>query len=115
MLNLENFEKRAYSISTYVFCNFFVLFKCLRFDLIKFSVPKDANTMKISATYKDGDGDNVVTELRGISFYSANEMYVNVASSTEQGQLGENAIFHLRSNFAFQVYSYVVSIFMPNF
>ena len=67
--------------------------------------------MKISATYKDVDGDKVDAELRGVAFYSTNEMYVNVVTSTEQGRLGENAIFHLRSNFAFQVYSYVVSIY----
>lgn len=66
--------------------------------------------MKISATYKDEDDDKVDAELRGVAFYSANEMYVNVVASTEQGRIGENVVFHLRSNFAFQFYSYVVCI-----
>ncbi len=72
-------------------------------------MPKEATALKIAATYKDGDGDKADAELRAMAFYSSNEMYVSVATSTEQGRLGENAILHLRSNFAFQVYSYVVS------
>ena len=65
--------------------------------------------MRISATYKDGQGDKATAELMAVAFYSANEMYVHVGTSTEQGRLGENAVIHLRSNFGFQVYSYVVS------
>jgi hypothetical protein len=78
---------------------------------LKFSVPKDANAIKITATYKDGEGDKATAEMRAVAFYSANEMYVHVGTSTEQGRLGENAVIHLRSNFGFQVYNYVVSVF----
>lgn len=72
-------------------------------------MPRDAKTLRITATYKDGEGDKVSAEMRAVAFYSANDMYVHVATSTEQGRLGENAVIHLRSNFGFQVYSYVVS------
>ena len=65
--------------------------------------------MRISATYKDGDGDKATAELQAVLFYSAKEMYAHVETSTEYGQLGENVVIHLRSNFGFQVYSYVVS------
>ncbi|XP_046648840.1 CD109 antigen-like [Daphnia pulicaria] len=74
----------------------------------RFSVPKDAKSMRISATYKDGDGDKATAELQAVLFYSAKEMYAHVETSTEYGQLGENVVIHLRSNFGFQVYSYVV-------
>lgn len=67
--------------------------------------------MRITAHYKDAEGDQATTELRAVAFYSSNDMYVHVSSSTEHGRLGENAVFHLRSNFAFQTYSYVVSYF----
>jgi hypothetical protein len=76
----------------------------------KFSVPKDANAIKMTATYKDEEGDKATAEMRAVAFYSPNEMYVHVGTSTEQGRLGENAVIHLRSNFGFQVYSYVVSL-----
>ncbi|XP_059351436.1 CD109 antigen-like [Daphnia carinata] len=72
------------------------------------SVPKDAKTMRITATYKDEQGDEATAELEAVAFYSHNDMYVHVATSTEYGQLGENAVLHLRSNFGFQLYSYVV-------
>ncbi len=75
----------------------------------KFSVPKDTKSIRISATYKDGDGDKATAELQAITFYSAKEMYVHVETSTEYGQIGEYVVIHLRSNFGFQVYSYVVS------
>jgi hypothetical protein len=68
--------------------------------------------MRISATYKDGEEDKATAELRAVAFYSAKEMYVHVETSTEYGQLGENVVIHLRSNFGFQVYSYVVSSFV---
>ena len=80
------------------------------FCCIKFTVPKDAISMRISATYKDGEDDKVTAELQAVAFYSAKEMYVHVETSTEYGQLGEYVVIHLRSNFAFHVYSYVVSL-----
>ena len=66
--------------------------------------------MRISATYKDGEDDKVTAELQAVAFYSAQEMYVHVETSTEYGQLGEYVVIHLRSNFAFHVFSYVVSL-----
>ena len=67
--------------------------------------------MRVSATYKDGEDDKVTAELQAVAyFYSAKEMYVHVETSTEYGQLGEYVVIHLRSNFAFHVFSYVVSL-----
>ena len=65
----------------------------------------------ISATYKDGEDDKVTAELQAVAYFysAAKEMYVHVETSTAYDQLGENVIIHLRSYFAFQVYSYVVS------
>nr|CAH0103527.1 unnamed protein product [Daphnia galeata] len=67
-----------------------------------------ANAIKMTATYKDEEGDKATAEMRAVAFYSPNEMYIHVGTSTEKGRLGENAVIHLRSNFEFQVYSYVV-------
>lgn len=71
--------------------------------------------MRITATYKDAQGDRATAELEAVAFYSFDDMYVHVGTSTEYGQLGENAVLHLRSNFAFQVYSYVVSFVLTCF
>nr|CAH0107441.1 unnamed protein product [Daphnia galeata] len=81
-------------------------------DDVKFSQFRatDAKSMRVSATYKDGEDDKDTAELQAVAyFYSAKEMYVHVETSTEYGQLGENVvIIHLRSYLAFHVSSYVV-------
>lgn len=66
--------------------------------------------MKITAFYKDNEGDEVSIEQRAIAFYSVGDFHVHVATSTDEGLLGHNAIIHLRSNFAFQDFNYVVSL-----
>ena len=66
--------------------------------------------MRITAYYSDEDGDKAETTLQAVSFYSESEVYVHLTSSTEYGAIGHNAIFHMKSNVAFQFYSYVVTI-----
>lgn len=68
--------------------------------------------MRITAYYKDEDGDQVSTEMRAVAFYSSRDFHVHVSTSTEQGAVGENVILHLRSNFGFQSFSYVVCYFL---
>ena len=68
--------------------------------------------MRITAYYKDEDGDQVSTEMRAVAFYSSRDFHAHVSTSTEQGAVGENAILHLRSNFGFQSFSYVVCYFL---
>lgn len=65
--------------------------------------------MRITATYKDGEGDQVTVEQSAVVFYSVGDFYIHVATSTNEGILGQYAVFHLRSNFPFQNYNYVVS------
>lgn len=79
--------------------------------LWQFSVPKDATSIKITAIYKDGEGDGVSVEQRVVLFYSVGDFHVHVSTSTEEGLLGHNAVMHLKSNFAFQDYNYVVSVY----
>lgn len=68
--------------------------------------------MRITAFYKDDEGDQVNTEQQVVAFYSVGDFHVDVATSTDEGLLGEHAIFHLRSNFRFQDFSYVVSLLL---
>ena len=71
-------------------------------------MPKDAASLKITAYYKDEEGDQVSVEQQAVAFYSLGDFFVHVSTSTEEGLLGHFATIHLRSNFAFQDYSYVV-------
>lgn len=72
-------------------------------------MPEGAKSMKVMAHYKDEEGDQVTTEIDAVPFYSPNDFYVHVTTSTNQGELGNYAVFHLRSNFAFNSLNYVVS------
>lgn len=76
----------------------------------QFLVPKDAKTIKITALYRDDEEDQISAEQQIVGFYSANDFYVHVTTSTDEGLLGHNAVMHLKSNFDFEEYSYVVSI-----
>ena len=65
--------------------------------------------MKIQATYQDENGDEASAELQAVPYYSPQETFLYVYSSTEQGRIGESAIFHVKSNHAFERFQYVVS------
>ena len=70
--------------------------------------------MKITAHYRDEEGDQVSTEMRAVPFYSPRDFHAHLSCSTEQGAVGENVIFHLRTNFGYQSFSYVVRIYIIN-
>ena len=74
-------------------------------------MPKDTTWLKITAYYKDEEGDQVSVEQQSVAFYTMSDFFVHVSTSTEQGLLGHYATIHLRSNFNFQDYSYVVSFY----
>lgn len=74
----------------------------------KILVPKDASSMKITAHYKDDEFDVTTAELQAVAFYSTRDFHIHVSTSTEQAELNEFAVFHLKSNFHFQDFSYVV-------
>jgi len=67
-------------------------------------VPKDATSLKITAFYKDDEGDQVSVDQQAVAFYSLGDFFVHVSTSTDEGLLGHFATIHLRSNFAFQDY-----------
>jgi hypothetical protein len=48
----------------------------------KFSVPKDASAIKMTATYKDEEGDKATTEMRAVAFYSSNAGQMKCTSTS---------------------------------
>ena len=78
-------------------------------------MPKDASSMKITAFYSDDQGESTNAELQAVAFYAApasnargGDFHVHISTSTRQGAVSENAIFHLRANFAFNSFSFSV-------
>ena len=78
-------------------------------DVAQVAVPENAATLRIAAVYEDDSGDQASAELNAVAYYSPQEMYVQVHSSTDEGRIGESAVLHLKSNFGFESYQYVVS------
>ena len=77
-------------------------------------MPPDAVSMKITAQYRDDDGDETTAVLQTVAFYStdaaSSSFYAHISTSTKpMAMIGQNAIFHLRANFPFSSYNYVVS------
>ena len=76
-------------------------------------IPKDATSMRITAQYSDDQGDTTSAELQSVAFYSppassgrGGDFHVHISTSTRQGAVSENAIFHLRANFAFNSFCF---------
>lgn len=69
----------------------------------------DARSLKVTATYTDDVGDQVTAELQAVPFYSPREFYVHVTTSTEPAKLNEYTVFHLKTDFHFETFNYVVS------
>lgn len=65
--------------------------------------------MTVVAVYEDGDGDEARAELKAVAYSSTQAMYAQISTSTTQGAVGHNAVLHLKSNFFFEVFQYVVS------
>lgn len=72
-------------------------------------MPNDASSMKITAYYRDEDFDVATAELPAVAFYSTRDFHIQVSTSTLQAEINEFAVFHLKSNFHFQDFNYVVS------
>ena len=71
-------------------------------------MPKDATSIKMTAQYRDEEFDVTTAELQAVAFYSTRDFHIHVSTSTEQAELNEFAVFHMKSNFHFQDFSYVV-------
>ena len=65
--------------------------------------------MRITAYYRDEDFDVATAELQAVAFYSTRDFHIHVSTSTLQAEINEFTVFHLKSNFHFQNFNYVVS------
>ncbi|XP_055376431.1 CD109 antigen [Condylostylus longicornis] len=65
-------------------------------------------TLKLEATFNDGTGEFVRAELMLLSHYSPKNRHIKINTSTKNAKVGEYAIFHVRTNFFMETFSYLV-------
>ncbi|RZF41336.1 hypothetical protein LSTR_LSTR000050 [Laodelphax striatellus] len=69
---------------------------------------KDIDSMRISASYKDANGDRTTAELLLLAHYSPLNHHIKVDTSTSQPKVGEYIIFHVQSNFFMETFNYII-------
>lgn len=74
----------------------------------KFDVPPKVSELTLRAFYEDADGGNVQAKMKAIQHYSPNKKYMSVRSSSADAEVGEFAVFHVKTNFILQTFQYVV-------
>ncbi|CAH2000434.1 unnamed protein product [Acanthoscelides obtectus] len=67
------------------------------------------NALRINAIYKDGyTGQRAQAELLMLAHYSTNNQHMKVITSTTTPKVGEYMIFHIRSNYYIDKFSYLI-------
>lgn len=69
---------------------------------------KDIDSMKISADFKDIEGERAHADLLLLSHFSPTNRHIKVHTSTKDAKVGEYIILHIQSNFYMETFSYVV-------
>jgi CD109 antigen len=72
---------------------------------------ENANTggsIRIQARFRDGLGQHAETELLLLSHHSPDDHHIKVFTSTLNPQVGNNMIFHIKSNFFIRKFSYMI-------
>ena len=85
-------------------------FRSMGIHHFRMLMPLDAVSMRITAQYRDEAGDDATALLQTVAFYSGGgSFHAHLSTSTKpRAIIGHNAIFHLRTNFPFSTYSYVI-------
>nr|CAI5865848.1 unnamed protein product [Callosobruchus analis] len=67
------------------------------------------SALRINAVYKDGyTGQRAQADLLMLSHYSTNNQHIKVITSTTTPRVGEYMIFHIRSNYYIEKFSYLI-------
>ncbi|KDR15355.1 CD109 antigen [Zootermopsis nevadensis] len=74
----------------------------------KFDVPPKVSELTLRAFYEDAEGGNVQAKMKATQHYSPNKKYMSVRSSSTNAEVGEFAVFHVKTNFILQSFQYVV-------
>lgn len=69
---------------------------------------KDIDSMRITASFKDPEGERTSADLLLLSHYSPMNHHIKVSTSTVNAKVGEYIIFHVQSNFFMETFHYIV-------
>lgn len=64
--------------------------------------------MRLQANFIDPRGERDQTELLLMAHYSPRDQHIKVTTSTEEPKVGEYIIFHIRTNFFLEDFSYLI-------
>ncbi|XP_071531816.1 CD109 antigen-like [Panulirus ornatus] len=73
----------------------------------EFDVPKDSASLRLDVVYRDAHTQTSTT-THAHSHYHPDNRYVQVTSSTNEARVGEFAVFHIRTNFLIQNFTYLI-------
>ncbi|XP_014293821.1 CD109 antigen [Halyomorpha halys] len=73
-----------------------------------YEILNDVDSMRIYASFKDGEGERAQTELLLFSHYSPSNRHIKVSTTTKDAKVGEYIIFHVQSNFFMESFDYLV-------
>lgn len=65
-------------------------------------------SMRIHASFQDGNGQRAETDLLLIAHYSPTNRHIKVSTTTKDAKVGEYIVFHVQSNFFMESFEYLV-------
>ncbi|KAG8228773.1 hypothetical protein J437_LFUL007766 [Ladona fulva] len=69
---------------------------------------RDVQALRLSAYFKDGEGDRANTEMTAYAHYSPSDRQIKISTSTRNAKVGEYVILHVQSNYYLESFEYIV-------
>lgn len=74
----------------------------------KFDVPPRVSELTLRAFYEDEEGESMQAKMKAIQYYSPAKKYISVRTKSADVEVGEFAVFHVKTNFILQRFQYMV-------
>lgn len=74
----------------------------------KFDVPPKVSELTLRAFYEDSEGESMQAKIKAMQHYSPSKKYISVRSDSADAEVGEFAVFHVKTNFILQRFQYMV-------
>lgn len=74
----------------------------------KFDVPPRVSELTLRAFYEDEEGERMQAQIKAIQYYSPAKKYISVNTKSADVEVGEFAVFHVKTNFILEKFQYMV-------
>ncbi|PNF42789.1 hypothetical protein B7P43_G13621 [Cryptotermes secundus] len=74
----------------------------------KFDVPPKVLELTLRAFYEDSEGESMQAKINIMQHYSPSKKYISVRTNSADVEVGEFAVFHVKTNFILQRFQYMV-------